>query len=281
MRPISQNFKQRFLVGSALTLFLLITIYFSKYPLFQPFFALMTAGIISMALWEFYQLTRAHGYNPPVLSGILCTFAYIFALYLNYLIPLHNALPEAVLGLTLILTFVYFCLSGHSPFIHLAIVFFGIFYLTIPLGCLFSINFLFPFKQNPDGRLWLVYVMAVTKMTDIGAYIIGKIAGRTHFAPYISPKKTLEGAIGGLAVGIVTSLVYSPLVNMHWIQSLWMGAVTSALAQFGDLSESLLKRDMGVKDSNQLPGLGGVLDILDSLVFAAPFVYIVLKVIYL
>jgi phosphatidate cytidylyltransferase len=290
MRPLSQNFKQRLIFSLLFIPALIAAVYFSNHSYFQPFFAFMTAGLISMALWEFYQLTIANGYNPQIFAGIACTFAYIFALYLNYIKPLHNALPEAILGLTLIFSFSYFFKKGSSPFINLAITFFGIFYLTIPLGCLFSINFFFSFDSIQDGRWWLFYVLAVTKMTDIGAYFTGKIFGRTQLAAYISPKKTLEGAIGGVIAGLLTSLFFSgglrvffnpPPVELTLIQSIGIGGITSLLAQFGDLSESLLKRDMGIKDSNQLPGLGGVLDILDSLVFTAPFIYIFLKTSYL
>jgi phosphatidate cytidylyltransferase len=149
---------------------------------------------------------------------------------------------------------------------------------------------MFPFGSIQDGRWWLIYVLAVTKMTDIGAYFCGKLFGKTKLAAYISPKKTIEGSLGGLIIGIVTSYVFSE--GMHgWLtplpmiltvsQSIWLGGITSFLAQFGDLSESLLKRDMGVKDSNQLPGVGGMLDMMDSLVFTAPFIYIYLKASYL
>ena len=80
---------------------------------------------------------------------------------------------------------------------------------------------------------------------------------------------------------ILTKIMASPSFALSYMQSLWIGALTSVLAQFGDLSESLLKRDMGVKDSSQVPGIGGFLDLLDSVVFTAPFVYILLKVLYL
>jgi phosphatidate cytidylyltransferase len=290
MRSISKNFKHRLLFSLFFSLFLLGTIYFSSYPLFQPFFALITAGIISMALWEFYSLTKAHGYSPQTVLGVLCTFAYIFSLYLNFLKPMHNALPEAVLGIALVFSFLYFFVRGSSPLVNLAITFFGVFYLTIPLGCLLSIDFFFPFDGHQDGRWWLCYVLVVTKMTDTGAYFSGKLFGRHKLAAYISPNKTYEGAFGGLLLGILSSwgftfclshFVGSSAFSLSYTQSLWIGAITSFLAQFGDLSESLLKRDMGVKDSSQLPGLGGFLDLLDSVVFTAPFIYIVLKVLYL
>lgn len=290
MRALSQNFKQRLLFGLFFSLFLIGVVYYSSHTWFQPVFALLTAGIISMALWEFYSLTKAHGYAPLTSLGIACTFTYIFSLYLNYLQPMHNALPEAVLGGALVLGFLYFFVTGSSPLINLAITFFGVFYLTIPLGCLLCINFFFPFDGGiQDGRWWLCYLLVVTKMTDIGAYFCGKLLGRHKLAPYISPNKTYEGAFGGLLMGMLSSfglalclgnLGASAAFSMSAAHSLWIGAMISFLAQFGDLAESLLKRDMGVKDSSQLPGLGGFLDLLDSVVFTAPFLYIVLKVLF-
>ena len=105
-------------------------------------------------------------------------------------------------------------------------------------------------------------------------------------APYISPKKTWEGAIGGFFASLITSLfiyflvnyLYEvPPINLSLFHSIWLAGVLSVIAQFGDLSESLLKRDVGVKDSNSIPGLGGMLDVVDSLVFTAPLMYIYLK----
>lgn len=276
---ISRNFQQRVLVSLLGTILILTLIYYSPYGIFQILFTSMIASVIGLALWEFYHLTKINGYHPLSCLGIGFSIAYIFALYLNHLYPLANAIPEAILGLTLIASFLYFFMAGESPFVNLAITFFGIFYLTIPLGCLVSINFFFPENSSQDGRWWLLYVFSVTKMTDIGAYFLGKTVGKNKLAPYISPKKTMEGAIGGVFLGILTSYclyLFAPLNLTLW-QSLWLGGLTTLLAQLGDLSESLLKRDMKVKDSNQLPGLGGILDIVDSLVFTTPLIYIFLK----
>jgi len=286
---MSTNLKQRLVFSFFGIILVLILIYLSPFGGFKLLFTAMIATVISIALWELYRIAKINGYQPQNAIGILSSAAYIFALYFNNLYPLANAIPEAVLGISLIASFLFFCIAGEKPFVNLAITFFGIFYLTIPLGCLLSIDFFFPLGSMQDGRWWLVYVFSVTKMTDTGAYFFGKMFGKTKLTPYISPQKTLEGAIGGLICSILTSLCFyiatqamythSPLNLTLW-QSLWLGVLTSLLAQFGDLAESLLKRDMKVKDSNQLPGLGGFLDILDSLVFTAPMIYIYLKLTY-
>lgn len=276
---LSQNLKQRLLFSFFGILFILMIIYYSPFGFFKFLFTSTIAAVIALSLWEFYRITKINGYQPQSMLGIGFSIAYIFSLYLDNLYPLNHALPEAILGLSLVTSFLYFFIKGTQPFVNLAITFFGIFYLTIPLGCLVSIDFFFPLDSVQDGRWWLFYVFSVTKMTDTGAYFSGKSFGKTKLAPFISPKKTWEGSLGGFLCGIATSLClhFSGVVNLTIWQSLWLGGLTSLLAQLGDLSESLLKRDMKVKDSNQLPGLGGFLDIVDSLVFTAPLIYIFLK----
>ncbi len=136
------------------------------------------------------------------------------------------------------------------------------------------------------GMLALFSMIAVVKFTDIGAYFVGRQWGRHKMAPVISPGKTWEGAAGGLALGVVLALfTLGPLARMMGVPSergwlAWLGGailyglIVSATGMIGDLAESLLKRDANVKDSSTwLPGFGGVLDLLDSLLFAAPVAY--------
>lgn len=278
---VSKNFKNRLTI-SFVGIFLILTfIYLSPFGLYKWLFTAVMAGSIGLALWEFYNITEPNGYRPQKILGVGFSIIYIFSLCAESIHPIARALPEAVLGLALISSFLYYFSKGDSPFVNLAMTFFGLFYLTIPLGCLVSINFMFPSDAVQDGRCWLLYVFSVTKLTDTAAYFTGKLLGKTPLAPYISPKKTIEGALGGLLVGIITSVIFyltaQSCMSLTFWQSLALGGAISLLAQVGDLSESLLKRDMKVKDSSQLPGLGGFLDIVDSLVFTAPMIYIYLK----
>ena len=126
-----------------------------------------------------------------------------------------------------------------------------------------------------DGEDWVLLALFATFATDTTAYFVGRIAGRTKIAPAISPGKTLEGALGGLAAGAAAVLV------LNWALDAGAGAeiiplalLLPVLAQFGDLAESLIKRGAGVKDaSHVIPGHGGFLDRLDSLLFTIPLVY--------
>lgn len=283
---MTNHFKQRLVVGSLSVALLFVVIYFSYSPFFKPFFVLFTTGIISLALIEYYQLARHKGFRPLMIPSLVCTFIYIIAVYMSLHIPHLAFLPSLTLFCFFLLFFLFFFKAEANPLINLAITVFGLAYLLLPLSCIIKINYFFMPHNEQDGRLWLAYVFAITKITDIGGYVFGKTLGRYKLLPHISPKKTIEGAVGGLLMAVMTSILFHlyssyasplfPFVLTLW-QSIWLGLLLSLVAQFGDLAESLLKRDAGVKDSSNLPGLGGVLDIVDSLVFTLPLMYFVLK----
>ena len=284
IRQLSQ-LQQRLAMGSIGTILTLIVIFLSSVPAFKPIFTAAIAATISVAMWELYQIYIAKGLEPAQKIGI--TFGAVYALAVAISTQYHAAamLPELVLLVSLLSFFLYYFSKGSSPLLNLSATVFGIIYLAVPLSCMIRIAYFFGPDALQDGRWWLLYLVAVTKMTDTSAFFVGKKFGREKLAPYISPKKTWEGALGGFIGAIAMSVAVkfiATIFDIHsfgltlW-QSLWMGAGIGIFAQFGDLSESLLKRDGGVKDSNHLPGLGGMLDIVDSLVFSAPLLYIFLK----
>ncbi len=131
------------------------------------------------------------------------------------------------------------------------------------------------------GLIPLAALVATAKGSDIGAYTMGRIAGRNKLWPRLSPNKTIEGAIGGLFFGVFGSLLVSAVAKftlhapcLDWPEAVGFGLVIAPAAQLGDLMESMIKRDCAVKDaSSSVPGFGGVLDVLDSLLFAAPVAY--------
>ena len=150
----------------------------------------------------------------------------------------------------------------------------GIFLAVFYSGVLFS--FVALLKRLPQGWKWLVLLASVIWLGDTGAYFVGKALGRHKLYAMVSPKKTWEGAFGGLlsslAAGVVAVTWYLP--ELHWM-GLLLGVLPAAiLGQAGDLCESLVKRAYGVKDSGKiLPGHGGILDRVDALLFAAPYLY--------
>jgi phosphatidate cytidylyltransferase len=281
------NLQQRLIVSSVAIFLLIISVSFSHHPFFAPLFVLLASSAISVALWEFYGIAQAKGYQPLVKMGVIGTLFFGLAVYSYMRWDLGKMLPEIVLGLILMSVFTYYLAKGADPFINLAVTLFGILYLTIPLSSLIGINYFYlpPFVN--DGRWCLIYLLAVTKMTDASAFFVGKKWGKRKLSPYISPKKTLEGSLGGIFGAVFASLVlYTlfqtlfdiPPFDLSLTQNVWLAILISVAAQFGDLAESLLKRDVGMKDSSHLPGLGGMLDMVDSLVFTAPLMYIFLQI---
>jgi phosphatidate cytidylyltransferase len=128
----------------------------------------------------------------------------------------------------------------------------------------------------------LAAVLLITKSGDIGAYLIGSRFGKNALLPRISPKKTVEGAAGGLIFSIISALICKPILGFGYFHLVILGICMGILGQLGDLSESLIKRDCEVKDSGKIfPGMGGVLDEIDSLLFVAPVFYFYMSVILL
>ncbi len=120
-------------------------------------------------------------------------------------------------------------------------------------------------------RRWILVLLAGVWSFDTGAYLVGRAIGRRPFLPWISPKKTLEGVLGGLVVATVVVALVLWISGSAPLEALILGPLLGVVAQSGDLAESLLKRAAGVKDSGTLlPGHGGILDRVDSILFAAP-----------
>jgi phosphatidate cytidylyltransferase len=127
-----------------------------------------------------------------------------------------------------------------------------------------------------EGPLWVVFVLVIGMAGDTGGYIVGHVLGQHKLAPRLSPGKTVEGALGIVAASLLAGALSKLLFLRHlpWGEVLVLSAVMAVLGQLGDLSESIMKRTYGVKDSGWLfPGHGGVLDRLDSLLFPVAFIY--------
>ncbi len=151
---------------------------------------------------------------------------------------------------------------------------FGIVYVS------WFFSFLIKIRYLEGGLGLLTTVLLITKLGDIGAYLVGVRFGKTPLIPRISPNKSVEGSIGGLAFSILGALAASPFLKLSFLHIVALGIFLGVLAQLGDLSESLMKRDCQVKDSGKIfPGLGGVLDTIDSLLFTAPAFYFYMSLI--
>lgn len=230
------------------------------------FFFTVAVVLVSLGLYEYSRLAEAKGYwmHPALLisMGVLV----VFSVYASFSLE--------VILLALIAFFVLFFTrkSVDQGLACAALFIFGLIYIAWFFSQILQIH------RLPQGHLWVFFTILVVKGGDAGAYFVGKAIGRLKLLEHISPKKSIEGAWGQLITSIVLaglSAFYLPSVGLHHI--LILGFCIGILAQLSDLAESLLKRDAGVKDSGQIPGLGGVLDVLDSLLFTIPFVYFYLS----
>jgi phosphatidate cytidylyltransferase len=137
------------------------------------------------------------------------------------------------------------------------------------------------FDGPHHGLMAVVFLIATAKGADTGAYAFGRLAGRHKLWPSLSPQKTIEGAVGGMACAVLAALVVESIARyavdgpiLDWSVAVEYGLIVGAVAQLGDLMESMIKRDCERKDaSTAVPGFGGVLDVIDSLMFAGPVAY--------
>ena len=163
----------------------------------------------------------------------------------------------------------------------IAVTLFGLMYVPWLLNFIQKINF-FP-GIGDGGRFYVLYFILVTKFSDTGAYAVGSLIGRHKMIPRISPGKTWEGFGGAILVSTAASMAFAhcfgaKMIGMNLLHAVILGIVLSIAAVIGDLIESLFKREAGVKDSGSLiPGIGGILDLLDSLLFNAPIMYLYLR----
>ena len=167
----------------------------------------------------------------------------------------------------------------------IATTLFGLMYVPWLLNFIQKISF-FPFPAGSPtdaGKFFLLYFILVTKFSDMGAYVVGSLIGKHKMIPRISPGKTWEGFGGAILVstGASVAFVYcfgAKMVGMNYLHAVILGVILSIAAVIGDLIESLFKREAGVKDSGKLfPGIGGILDLVDSLLFNAPLMYLYLR----
>jgi len=161
----------------------------------------------------------------------------------------------------------------------IATTLFGLMYVPWLLNFIQKIHFF----HGVEGKYFLLYFIIVTKFSDMGAYVVGSLIGRHKMIPRISPGKTWEGFAGAIVVSTAASLTLTHyfgahLFGMNTLHAILLGVVLSSTAVIGDLIESLFKREAGVKDSGGFfPGIGGILDLLDSLLFNAPIMYLYLR----
>jgi len=238
------------------------------------FFLLLVNLVVLLGLREFYVLMKHKGYRPFELLGYFCALSIsVYTWHQGVVVPLI-----LTGSLQAIMIREVFRSEIHKSLNHMAVTVFGIMYvgwLGSHLVLLRQLPAALGVEHEVGARL-VFLVALLTWSTDTAAYLFGVAFGRHKLMPRVSPNKSIEGAVGGLVgAGLVGWYLTGNLTPfMTPVAGALLGLVVGIMGQLGDLVESLIKRDAGIKDSAQLiPGHGGVLDRFDSLLFTAPVVY--------
>jgi len=260
-----------------------------------PWLTLLLLLVVTLGIWEFYRLTPGNGSGKGPGGG-----------------PEDSRTLPTLLGIIWVMAFVLGgqAATGPSHFLTISLVVFG-------CGSFLSLLWLVAFFRGPGlgvktgyliggplyvgfllghvlvlrnlgegdslGRDWVLFALLLTFATDTGAFLVGRAIGRHPMSPRISPNKTLEGAAGGFCLAIIAATVLPQWLELGLLRwQLWViGATVGVVAQTGDLLESKLKRISGVKDTGGIiPGHGGILDRLDSLVISMPAVYYLVTLVF-
>jgi phosphatidate cytidylyltransferase len=257
--------KQRVITGLWGIPLLIAAVWFAQ-PL--PWFTILVAIWGLLAVYEFYKIVDGKA-SPLIWFGLIWTLLFIISPHCPYAPTLPLLLTSAV---ALSLFWLLVRPKKEGAFLGWAWTIAGILYIGWLLSHLVALRGL------DDGRNWVFLALLATFGSDTAAYFAGRALGKHKLAPSISPGKTWEGTIAGILGAIIISLLFTlpwPLgLPLGYGQAVVLGLLISVFGQLGDLVESLLKRNMGVKDSGKLlPGHGGALDRIDSVVFAGVVVY--------
>lgn len=244
----------------------------------------LTAGAIVLCILEYCGALKRAGYRPRPVTGtvtalLLCAAA---ALRDTVSVDLTGVALAGSILLALIVEVVR--RDRRGSLVGWALTFAGACYIGWLLSHYILLRMLdtplqggwLAFLNIPPGAAWVYMVFAVTWLQDTGAYLVGRSWGRHRMAPYLSPKKSWEGAAGGFVASVLAAVLAKLLLGLPigYGMAVVLGAVGGVVGPLGDLAESLIKRQIGVKDaSNLIPGHGGILDRADSMLFTAPVLY--------
>ena len=259
---------KRWITGLSALPILIYLVYLGGFP-----FIFLIAFAATCSLWEYFRIVfNAEG---EILNGVFVWWGYIVGLAV--IVAAHISDPQGVLVLValnliivgLISVFVYPSNPSIVNLIPRQVQ--GIIYIPLLLSFLVSI------RRGPDGMTWIFLLLAIIFAGDISAYYVGSYLGRHKLNPAISPGKTIEGAVGGLAGNIVAGSIgkFFFLPGISWGPAIIFFFSVGLAGQVGDLFESEFKRSSKIKDSGGiLPGHGGLLDRIDALLFASPVAYL-------
>lgn len=273
--------------------------------------AIVTAAFVSGNAWvfmglvsvlsflgvlEYFQMTKKKGMPSQPRWGIGLSFVYLVSVCSWLGIHGRDGMSEVFaldILFIVVLTMGSFLfqlrreVQGHKTLMEIAMTLLGFVYVVVLFNFLQRLLFI-PENGNVISGAWLIiWLVIVTKFADMGAYITGSLIGKHKMIPHISPGKTWEGFGGALVFSLLGGCLLFAMLPEHlavlgsWQSVIILSLVLSVLAILGDLAESVVKRSIGIKDSGKtLPGIGGALDLIDSICFTAPVLFFVLKYFY-
>jgi phosphatidate cytidylyltransferase len=273
------------LVSSLVLWGIMLAVVFWLRPIFLYVFM---SVVIARAVWEFYTICEAKGLQTFKVWGVVGAVALISGSWFFY--RRHDVLALSYdFDILILLIFALGVFVRQFPqrlnphgIETMAVTLFGLMYVAWLCNFITRVNF-----ATANGRFWVMYLVVVTKFTDIGAYLIGSFLGRHKMIPRISPQKTWEGTAGGVLFAVLSSVLCLHFMpdrlsadGLNMSHAIVLGLLLGGAAVIGDLAESLIKREANVKDSSTvLPGHGGALDLIDSLLFTAPLLYVYMRLV--
>ena len=255
-------------------------------------FFFLIGGIGMIALWEFYTMLDNKKLPNFKIIGMICGGIFITGsfFYFSRKGSMESSdFEAAVLVLFMLVVFarqMFQRTRDVSPLETMAFTLFGLLYVLWLFNFLTKIVYVVPRVDGKVmGHFYVLYLIVVTKFSDMGAYVTGSLIGKHPLIPHISPKKTWEGFFGALGFSLLGSygmraLMPHTLYLIDWGNCAVLGLMLGFAAIIGDLAESIIKRSCDVKDSGHvLPGIGGTLDLIDSILFTAPLLFFYMRLV--
>jgi phosphatidate cytidylyltransferase len=260
---------------------------------YEQLFFITIAGIGLLGLWEYFEMLDRRGVPNFKLTALITAVVFLAGSFLTF----RSYGPEksydfeiAVLVVFLLVVFgrqMFRRTRDHNPLETMAYTLFGLLYIVWLFNFLTKIVYLAPRGPSGEtiGQYYVLYLLLVTKFSDMGAYLTGSVFGRHKLVPHISPHKSWEGLAGAVLFAVGGSfglwyLIPDKLAVFGTGDLLVLGVLLGLAAVIGDLAESIVKRSADAKDSGGLlPGIGGVLDLIDSLLFTAPILFFYMRLV--
>ena len=260
-------FKTRLISGILLVIAALLTIISGGYVLF---FTLLCISLIGMQ-----ELYKAMGIHEDR-TGLLEIIGYLGAVlyYISLLLGFESYGLMAVLVSLILVMFVYVFTYPKYHANQVMAAFFGVVYVAVML------SFILMTRNLPDGKfiVWLIFLCSWG--CDTCAYCVGMLIGKHKMAPVLSPKKSVEGGVGGVVGAALLGVIYAAATQGPMVEYAVICGIGALISMVGDLAASAIKRNQGIKDYGKLiPGHGGILDRFDSVIFTAPVIYYLAKII--